>query len=42
MAEKPPRPLANYVFIVLIALALFGALEFTVRMGMYATTGGMG
>jgi len=40
-ADKGPRPVANYVFVVLIALALVGAFEFTRRMIVYATTGAL-
>ena len=40
MAEKGPRPLANYIFIVLIALALAGAADFTWRMTTYVTDAG--
>jgi hypothetical protein len=42
MTEKGPRPIANYVFIVLIAAALAGAIDFTWRMTQYATTGALG
>ena len=42
MTEKGPRPIANYVFIMLLALALAGAIDFTWRMTSYATGGGVG
>ena len=42
MDDKGARPLANYVFIVLIALALAGAIDFTWRMTTYVTSAGPG
>jgi hypothetical protein len=42
MTEKGPRPIANYVFIVLILAALIGAIDFTVRMTTYVTGAGPG
>jgi hypothetical protein len=42
MNEKGPRPISNYVFSVLIAAALAGAIVFTWRMALYATTGSLG
>jgi len=42
MTEKGPRPIANYVFIVLIALALLGAIDFTWRMTSLVWDGGLG
>jgi hypothetical protein len=41
MTEKGPRPIANYVFIALLLLALVGAINFTWRMTVYATGGGL-
>lgn len=42
MTEKGPRPLTNYVFIVLILAALIGAIDFTWRMSSYVSGGGAG
>jgi hypothetical protein len=42
MAEKGARPITNYVFVVLIALALVGAIDFTWRMTTYVTGAGPG
>jgi len=36
MANKPPRSAANIVFIILLALALLGTLDFAVHMTISA------
>ncbi len=39
MEHKGPRPATNIAFVIILTLALIGALDFSYRITMYALNG---